>query len=150
MMSIPQNSTPVEGSDQQEEHLSPNIDESNLGNTNDVPMDDVDDGTQEGTDNSLSIVGSRNLDDHDHEDVLHCLSSAYHIFPVYVLGRHDPICEPKLDRPDPIWDIVRQEAKLELVPCYFHNSQHSLLCLCLWSRGLSAAALTWLRCLVPR
>ncbi|XP_020217385.1 serine acetyltransferase 2 isoform X2 [Cajanus cajan] len=41
------------------------------------------------------------------------LSSAYRIFPVYAMGAPDPTPAPQFDGPDPIWDAVRQEAKLE-------------------------------------
>ncbi|XP_014519397.1 serine acetyltransferase 2 [Vigna radiata var. radiata] len=41
------------------------------------------------------------------------LSSAYRLFPVYAMGALDPTPEPELDGPDPIWNAVREEAKLE-------------------------------------
>ncbi|KAL2988351.1 hypothetical protein AAZX31_11G082300 [Glycine max] len=56
----------------------------------------------------------RRLRDDDAEPIyLPSLSSAYRIFPVYAMGAPDPTPEPELDGPDPIWNAVRDEAKLE-------------------------------------
>ncbi|CAJ1930628.1 unnamed protein product [Sphenostylis stenocarpa] len=55
-------------------------------------------------------------DDADADPIcLPLISSAYRLFPVYAMGCPDPYPtpEPELDGPDPIWNAVRDEAKLE-------------------------------------
>lgn len=60
------------------------------------------------------------------------LSSAYRLFPVYAMGALDPTPEPELDGPDPIWNAVREEAKLEVnsINSLFHFCFNCICCVC--------------------
>ena len=63
----------------------------------------------------LSAHHCRLNDDADADPIsLRSLSSAHRLFPVYAMGAPDPTPEPELDGPDPIWNAVRDEAKLEV------------------------------------
>jgi len=65
------------------------------------------------------------------------LSSSYRlekVFPVYAMGLPDPDPESILDVSDPIWEAVKQEAKLEvhssLLYCFIKMRQTSQFSFC--------------------